>query len=145
MHQTDKGPDIEELKKQKFEQQDIPASVIKKVALGFLAFMLGCTGLGWLIYYYTVPNVLHPRVTYTVHEPPTPHLQTNTTAKTDMKDLLKKEHEQLTTYKWINPKKGIVRIPIERAMELTLKNGLSTGISEKAEAESKQKMKQDRH
>lgn len=143
MHKSDKEPDIEELKKQKFELQDISASVIKKVALGFSAFILGCTGLAWLIYYYTVPNVLHPRVTYKVHEPPTPHLQTNTTAKTDMKDLLKKEHEQLSSYKWINPQKGIVRIPIEKAIELTLKNGLSTGVSEKTESETKQKMKEE--
>jgi hypothetical protein len=41
-------------------------------------------------------------------------------------DLLRLHREEadknLTTYGWVNKEEGVVRIPIERAMELTLKD-----------------------
>jgi acetyl-CoA carboxylase carboxyltransferase component len=35
-------------------------------------------------------------------------------------ELRKQEQEELTSYSWMNQDKGIVRIPMERAMELTV-------------------------
>jgi hypothetical protein len=55
-------------------------------------------------------------------EPPAPRLQTQ-----PFKDvyLLKQgQNERLHSYGWTDKDNGIVHIPIERAMELTLKNGL---------------------
>lgn len=36
----------------------------------------------------------------------------------------KREHEKLTTYGWVDKSGGVVRIPIERALELTAASGL---------------------
>jgi hypothetical protein len=39
-------------------------------------------------------------------------------------DFERKENEALSSYGWIDRQAGIVRIPIDRAIELTLKKGL---------------------
>lgn len=62
-------------------------------------------------------------------EPPAPRLQRETSA-----DLgLHRERERLLTtqYEWIDRPAGVVRIPIERAMELTLERGLPTRQAKK--------------
>jgi hypothetical protein len=54
--------------------------------------------------------------------PPAPRLQTE--PKLDLEHLRAREDRLLHTYEWIDPNAGIVRIPIERAMELVLQRGL---------------------
>ena len=49
--------------------------------------------------------------------PPQPLLQIN--PSTDLEQFRAHEEELLHTYGWIDRDKGIVRIPIDRAMELT--------------------------
>jgi hypothetical protein len=63
-------------------------------------------------------------------EPPSPRLQTQ-----PFKDvyLLKRgENEKLNSYGWSDKDNGIVHIPIERAMELTLRNGLPARVNDAA-------------
>jgi hypothetical protein len=55
-------------------------------------------------------------------EPPEPRLQTD--PRQDLADLRAKEQDQLTTYGWVDRNAGVVRIPIEAAMKLTLERGL---------------------
>jgi hypothetical protein len=55
-------------------------------------------------------------------EPPEPRLQTD--PRQDLADLRAKEAEQLTSYGWVDRNAGIVRIPIDAAMRLTLERGL---------------------
>jgi hypothetical protein len=55
-------------------------------------------------------------------EPPTPRLQTQPFK--DLYLLRQAEEERLTSYAWVDKGSGVVRIPIERAMELTLQRGL---------------------
>src|SRR5690348_16130177 len=47
---------------------------------------------------------------------PEPHLQIN--PKNDLKIFRAREEAELNSYGWINHQSGIVRIPIERAMDL---------------------------
>jgi hypothetical protein len=54
--------------------------------------------------------------------PPTPRLQV--TPAVDLRDYLKGQQELLNSYGWVDQKAGIVRIPIDRAMELLLEKGL---------------------
>lgn len=44
--------------------------------------------------------------------------------KTDMKTLVAGQEDQLNSYNWVDEKAGVARIPIERAMELTVERGL---------------------
>ena len=54
--------------------------------------------------------------------PPFPRLQVS--APLDLLAYRAREETELSTYGWINRTSGVVRIPIERAMELVLQEGL---------------------
>jgi hypothetical protein len=55
-------------------------------------------------------------------EPPEPRLQGN--PQVDMKQMLVEEDAVLHHYGWVDPDRGVVRIPIERAIELAGGRGL---------------------
>jgi hypothetical protein len=54
--------------------------------------------------------------------PPEPRLQTN--PRQDLADLRAHEDAVLGTYGWIDKDAGVVRIPIDEAMKLTVERGL---------------------
>ena len=54
--------------------------------------------------------------------PPQPRLQVE--PRTDLEHLRRHEDELLNSYGWVDPKAGLVRIPIDRAMDLLLQKGL---------------------
>ncbi len=54
--------------------------------------------------------------------PPEPRLQE--TPALDLARFRAKEDETLSTYGWVDRQAGVVRIPIERAMEIVAKEGL---------------------
>lgn len=54
--------------------------------------------------------------------PPEPRLQTN--PRQDLRDLRAAERDLLGSYGWVDRNAGIVRIPIEDAMRITLQRGL---------------------
>ena len=54
--------------------------------------------------------------------PPEPRLQT--APRQDMADLRAKEDTVLQSYGWVDRNAGVVRIPIDQAMKLTLERGL---------------------
>ena len=54
--------------------------------------------------------------------PPEPRLQTN--PREDLLDLRAAEDQALTTYGWVDRNAGVVRIPIDEAMKLTVQRGL---------------------
>lgn len=53
-----------------------------------------------------------------------PVLPYQNTPVTDLAAMRESEQRALTTYGWVDPEKGIVRIPIDEAMKLTLQRGL---------------------
>ena len=54
--------------------------------------------------------------------PPEPRLQT--APRADLQQLRAREEEKLRTYQWVDRSAGIVRIPIDQAIKLTLERGL---------------------
>lgn len=56
--------------------------------------------------------------------PPAPRLQA--TPKIEIRELREDEAKILDSFGWIDPDKGIVRIPIDRAIEAVAKKGLPT-------------------
>jgi hypothetical protein len=54
--------------------------------------------------------------------PPEPRLQT--TPREDLRELRAREDEILNSYGWVDKPTGVVRIPIDEAMKLTLQRGL---------------------
>jgi hypothetical protein len=61
--------------------------------------------------------------------PPEPRLQTNPRA--DLKDLRDSEERVLESYSWVDRNGGVVRIPIDEAMKLTLQRGLPARTEQK--------------
>jgi hypothetical protein len=55
---------------------------------------------------------------------PQPQLQK--TPILDLKAIHAEEDKLLTGYAWVDPKQGIVRIPVDRAIEVLAKRGLPT-------------------
>lgn len=62
-------------------------------------------------------------------EPPPPRLQSSPAA--DLRELRAAEEAVLNSYGWINREAGVIRIPIERAMELTSERGLPSRQTQK--------------
>jgi hypothetical protein len=54
--------------------------------------------------------------------PPQPRLQPQ--PATDLKRYCEIEQQQLTTYGWVDQNNGLVRIPVDRAMDMVLEKGL---------------------
>ena len=93
------------------EQRDINVSVILKSGLSLLiAVIFTMAAAGGLYVLRRQPQ----RPTAIV--PPEPRLQTN--APGELQRWRATEDEMLNRYEWIDREKGIVRIPITRAMEL---------------------------
>jgi len=55
---------------------------------------------------------------------PEPRLERN--ERTEIRDFRLSEEQTLNSYGWIDEKSGVVRIPIDRAMELLAQRGLPT-------------------
>jgi hypothetical protein len=55
-------------------------------------------------------------------DPPEPRLQVLPAA--DLQGTLAADQEKLTSYGWVEPSAGVVRIPVERAIELVVERGL---------------------
>jgi hypothetical protein len=56
--------------------------------------------------------------------PPEPRLQTD--PREDLRVLRQAEEDALKSYGWVDKNAGVVRIPIDEAMKLTIERGLPT-------------------
>lgn len=98
-------------------------AVLAGAFLGLLVFGL-IVGYGTFRFFYTpeavtaVPSPLEPgRVL-----PPAPRLQVN--AREDLSDYVQQQQRTLSTYGWVDQKAGVARVPIDRAMDLLMQQGL---------------------
>jgi hypothetical protein len=85
--------------------------------------------LVWLLFGYFAAREAEgpaPRFPLAVKQlnrlPPEPRLQPN--PRDDLIELLIRESQVLSTYGWVDKEEGVVRLPIERAMSLTVERGL---------------------
>lgn len=99
------------------EAPDVAARPVLFTVLGFLAFVaVSLVALriyyGWII---RGPVATSPRPFAS------PQLQADPLA--DLKRFQRAKGEQLTIYAWVDRSKGLIRIPIDRAMELIAARG----------------------
>lgn len=81
-------------------------------AMGILASLVALlivAGLVWAMIHYTTPEDLTA--------------QRAAERRQNLADVRAAEAEAATTYAWIDPAKGVVRLPVERAVELALEAG----------------------
>jgi hypothetical protein len=58
------------------------------------------------------------------HQPPAPNLQVD--PRQQLLDLRADAERELTTYGWVDETNGLTRVPIDRAMDLLIEQGLPT-------------------
>jgi hypothetical protein len=75
--------------------------------------------------------------------PPAPRLQTNPTA--DLQQFLEAENVKLNSYGWIDKSAGVIRIPIDRAMDLSAQRGLpARDDDQQSEGKTSLQMRQEK-
>jgi len=68
---------------------------------------------------------------------PQPRLEEN--ERTQLRSIIEDQDQKLATYDWVDKDKGILRIPIDRAMELIAKRGLPVRPEGASSAQSAEK------
>lgn len=111
------------------ERTDADTRAITQFGIALvLVVVLSQLALWWLFNSFTRrESKLNPPVTALVRaqaptEPPEPRLQANPQA--DMRTMREKEETILNHYGWVDPNRGVVRIPIDRALDLVAEHGL---------------------
>jgi hypothetical protein len=112
-----------------FETQDVNAWALTKFAIALVLLCVGAMALlmGVFHYYITADRTVPPRVTEHVatdasKQPPAPQLE-----QTPILDLQREraaEDRILSSYSWVDKQNGIVRIPIDKAIDLLVQKGL---------------------
>ena len=106
-----------------------------RAILTFVAVLFGSAAvihvLIWLLFIYfergidrSAPMAYPLSISQRTRVPPEPRLQTS--PREDLRELRAREDEQLQSYGWIDRNGGVVRIPIDEAMRLTIERGLPT-------------------
>lgn len=115
-----------------YEIRDVDYKRLPKAVISFLIFGV-CGGLvGAFIYTnrFLVLNIQEPRpginaeLSRRTPPPGTPLIQDNVNSKTDIAVLRKAETKRLGSTEYLDDKHEYVRIPIDRAMDLIVKNGV---------------------
>jgi hypothetical protein len=111
------------------EESDIEIRGVLIFAAGLLVTAVGISFIVWLLFSYFNAREARqgtpefPLAATEEHRlPPEPRLQTN--PREDLRGLMDAEQRTLTTYGWVDRNAGIVRIPIDEAMRLTVQRGL---------------------
>jgi hypothetical protein len=112
------------------EESDVNIRAIFGFGAGLMALAAVVGIVVWLLFGYFTrrEDLASGQPTYPLAAsqeerlPPEPRLQTN--PRQDLQDLRAAEDDLLTRYRWVDRNAGVVRIPIDQAMRLTLQRGL---------------------
>jgi hypothetical protein len=113
----------------RYEQTDARARPIVRYSIGLLIFTAVSAGIAYAALYgfrEMGRRTDRPRPAMALDDsrrlPVEPRLQVHPTL--DAAEMRRLEREQLTTYGWVDQQRGIVRIPVDRAIELLAARGL---------------------
>jgi hypothetical protein len=110
------------------ERSDINARVLLNVALGFIVFaIITHVALGGLFKLYREEaghndSPPSPLSSSALAQPPLPRLQVS--PPLELNELREAERKLLSSYGWVDRKTQVVRVPIERAMDIIVERGL---------------------
>jgi len=124
MHSHDEDPaELQKAIAQRYEHRDLSTSAIGKSVLILFVFFFISIGIT-IVYWRFVDSVGHDMATTSRQKvdqrlqlPPGPLLQSNVTAKQDIKDLRELERGKLEGYGWSDEKAGVAHIPVDEAMK----------------------------
>jgi hypothetical protein len=109
-----------------YETRDVNVPVLMKFALWLaVAILLAALVSRWVFGYFAHTQSLGPATTPFENVrtlPPLPRLQT--APQKDIHDYWQSQQDELNGYGWVDRSNGVVRIPVDRAMQLLLQRGL---------------------
>jgi hypothetical protein len=109
-----------------YERSDASPKSLLKFGIGLFLVLVACIlGMRWMFFYFAHVQKLGPPASPFENArvlPPQPRLQVH--PRLDLEKYLDAENRTLTTYGWVDKQNGVVRIPIDRAMDLLLERGL---------------------
>jgi len=121
-------PDLEQAEL-RHEHRDVDVWAVGKFAIALVLLCIVSLAALFGLYQYLLRNVggrlQQPERGFNVdarHRPPAPQLEE--TPALDWQRELAAEEQVLGSYGWVNEKGGIVRIPIDRAIDLIAQRGL---------------------
>jgi hypothetical protein len=135
------GPPVERHEAVSYERRDASTRLVLWTGAGLTALVIAASAaMLWLFGIFEAredrAQVAPPPVARPAEqEPPEPRLQENPAA--DLAAVRAEETRILTTYGWVDPAAGIVRIPIDRAIDRIVEHGLP-GRVKPAEPETQQ-------
>ena len=112
-----------------YERSDASPRGLVYFALTIAAILAAtCLSLIWLFKHYEKTenpgSFVAAPFSATQPLPPPPRIQANPAV--DMQSYSQSQQNLLNTYGWVDRQNGIVRLPVDRAMELLLERGLPT-------------------
>jgi hypothetical protein len=123
----------------RYERSDVQSARVVRTGVGILAVVAVFFALMWMLEGVLLQSEKdaqaprHPLAsTLSRTEPPLPRLQPDPRA--DLLAFRAKEDAVLHTYGWVDKSRGIVRVPIERAMEILAQRGLPSRAAATGEA-----------
>lgn len=111
-----------------YERSDAEARYLMIFAGGLVALVLVAMLAMYAVFVYLEKGFMasdpapSPLAAELPQDPPDPRLQVQPAA--DLRQIRAGEQGRLNSYGWVEPNAGVVRIPIDRAMELLLERGL---------------------
>ena len=110
----------------RYERRDADTATLLRFAFWlFVTMVVIIFGMKWVFVYYAKSQQLGPPASPFENArvlPPAPRLQA--APRTELKNYRDVQNERLTSYGWVDQQNGVVRIPIERAMDLLLERAL---------------------
>jgi hypothetical protein len=103
------------------EERDVNAWAVGKFGIGLM--LLCIFALALLVGFFKyLESTVGPRTETALPTPPQPRLETDPTV--DLKAMRDAEDSILSGYGWVDQSKGVVRIPIDVAIDLVSQRGL---------------------
>src|ERR1700735_1416136 len=107
----------------RFEHRDVSFKALTKFAIGLVITTIFCAGLVLGLFQYLLKReggVPASRIESPAQDarqlPPEPRLEV--TPDTDLQEMRSAEDQVLNNYAWLDQQNGIVRLPIDRAIDL---------------------------
>lgn len=123
-----------------YERRDANVRALLQFAF-WLAVLIAVTlvGMTWTFNYFKRTEPLGPPASPLVKPdarvlPPSPRLQVQ--PHLELKDYCEGQQAKVNTYGWVDQQSGVVRIPVDRAMDLVLTRGLPARSPAEAPAAS---------
>ena len=117
------------------EESDVDAGAVFGFATGLVVVVVAASLLVWLLFaHLSTRAAISAGPQYPLGAdlaqrlPPEPRLQT--APRQAMQELRREEDQTLRSYRWVDRTTGVVRIPIDEAIRLTLERGLPARAGE---------------